>query len=64
MNAPGGGEYRGVAVHCGRSLHEENSFKEKNSCVTAIGAESGREGATAVAGNGVLAVQQFAPAEL
>jgi hypothetical protein len=59
MNAPLGGECGGIAVNLGRTLREENSSRERNSCATVIGAEPGRVVATTMAGSGALAVQQF-----
>jgi hypothetical protein len=41
------------------SRQEGSSFEEMNSCATAIGVDLGRFGATATAGGGSLAVQQF-----
>jgi hypothetical protein len=41
------------------SLDEADSFSETNARTTVIGAEPGRFGATTMAGNGALAVQQF-----
>ena len=59
MNAPVGGECGGITANIGNWLGEESSSVEMKSCVTVIGAEPGRLGATRTAVSGARAMQQF-----